>query len=743
MFGIRSDVVASSLVVMVGLAVGQAHGQNLVSNGDFSANAAQFTNFPGYLGDGLGPDNPASIPNWQTSGSNGAGTGINGTLAPGTQSPFAPANNIPSYLFMQGDQTATQAIITPTAGDICILSFQAAARNAYGNAGLAAWGDNSQSAGIGIGSLNQTSFQSYSLIFQGTGGSQTIQFQSSGSGDHTSDLTNVAVVDVGGPAAFWTGSASGNLGGPDLNWGGGTAAFSTALTAANGTLYFGDNSISSLQVSNTALNVIPGAVTSGTLQFINNYLNYSLTSSDGTGITGSAAIEQSGIATTTLAGTNTYTGGTVINAGLLDIGSAAALGTGPVAVNGGQLLLDQTSGTLANNLTLAGNPAGPYGSGALVFHGSQAVTLSGTVTLAGNTQIGNYTAGTTVTFANTVSGSGGLVAAGPGTLALRASNTYTGGTTIQAGTLNFSAGGLSTGPVVFSGGTLQYASGNVQDVSAQIQNSTAAITVDTNGNNVPFISGLSSSNVGGLTKLGAGMLVLGGANSYSGATTIAGGTLQMATVNPPPTLLNGSFQSPNIGADNYVYYSSLSVSQTQSFVWTSSGNSLNTGTNQGGALVNSSTAWGYTMPYPSGSQAFSLQDNSTLDQSLYFLPGTYMLAWSQASRAGQVNPYWFQLNGTNVGSEYAIGNTSWTSTSATFAIYTAGTYTIGFSGTTTPPGDESVGLDDMLLSAVAPQLPASLRSTSPLAPPGTLTAAPRPSARFPGPPAGWCSTAGP
>ena len=112
------------------------------------------------------------------------------------------------------------------------------------------------------------------------------------------------------------------------------------------------------------------------------------------------------------------------------------------------------------------------------------------------------------------------------------------------------------------------------------------------------------------------------------------------------------------------------------------------------------------MPYPSGSQAFSLQDNSTLDQSLYFLPGTYMLAWSQASRAGQVNPYWFQLNGTNVGSEYAIGNTSWTSTSATFAIYTAGTYTIGFSGTTTPPGDESVGLDDMLLSAVAPQLPA-------------------------------------
>ena len=136
----------------------------------------------------------------------------------------------------------------------------------------------------------------------------------------------------------------------------------------------------------------------------------------------------------------------------------------------------------------------------------------------------------------------------------------------------------------------------------------------------------------------------------------------------------------------------MSAGQKTAFIWTSTGNN---GT--GGALLNNSTAWGYSMPYPVGSQAFSLQENSTLSQSIYFpSAGSYTINWSQASRSGQNNPYWFQLNGSNVGSEYSTTNTAWTPASDTFTVGSAGNYTIGFLGTAT--SDNSVGLANISIT---------------------------------------------
>ena len=215
-----------------GAAVTQAQGPNLVQNGDFSANAASFVTWPGYVGGG---SNPNSINNWTTSGGNGGGTGVNGTLAPGG-SPFAPANNVPSFLLMQGDQTASQAIGT-AAGYVYGFNFSAAARN--GNtSGLTVYADNTTAANLTIadGSLNQNNFVNYAFAFTATG-AQTIQFNSSGLGDHTSDVTNVSVCDISG---VWQGNASGTLGSSDLNFAAGNLSFGGA-TALTNTLYFGDS----------------------------------------------------------------------------------------------------------------------------------------------------------------------------------------------------------------------------------------------------------------------------------------------------------------------------------------------------------------------------------------------------------------------------------------------------------------------------------------------------------------------
>ena len=88
-----------------------------------------------------------------------------------------------------------------------------------------------------------------------------------------------------------------------------------------------------------------------------------------------------------------------------------------------------------------------------------------------------------------------------------------------------STGALSSGALSFFGGTLQYSAVNTTDYSTRILSSGSAISIDTNGQNVTFASGLSSTNVGGLSKIGLGALTLTGSSSFSGSTTINGGTL--------------------------------------------------------------------------------------------------------------------------------------------------------------------------------------------------------------------------
>jgi autotransporter-associated beta strand protein/T5SS/PEP-CTERM-associated repeat protein len=142
--------------------------------------------------------------------------------------------------------------------------------------------------------------------------------------------------------------------------------------------------------------------------------------------------------------------------------------------------------------------------------------------------VANFT--DTLTLAADISGTGTLSKAGSGTLTLTGNNSFSGGTTVTGGLINFMAGNLGTGTITLNGGGLQWAAGNTSDISGQL----AAIgaggaAFDTNGNNVSFAAALSGA--GGITKAGGGTLTLSAASSYGGATTVNAGTLQAGAVN--------------------------------------------------------------------------------------------------------------------------------------------------------------------------------------------------------------------
>ncbi|MEI6713394.1 MAG: autotransporter-associated beta strand repeat-containing protein, partial [Verrucomicrobiota bacterium] len=230
----------------------------------------------------------------------------------------------------------------------------------------------------------------------------------------------------------------------------------------------------------------------------------------------------------TLGGSNTFTGGVTINAGSLILGSSLALNVttpnavtfGPGAVSGTELRLSGSSvtiGTLSSDAT----PGSPMIQNANATAATLVVSQGSASTFAGVIQDG---AG---------GGSLSLGKSGLGTLTLSGSNSYTGLTTISAGTLalgssNALAGG---GSVTFGGGALLFGTSGATYVNQVTGSGTSVVQVDSNGNNGVWTGVIDTTNSGGLTKLGAGVLTLSGSNGFTGVTTISAGTLSLASNN--------------------------------------------------------------------------------------------------------------------------------------------------------------------------------------------------------------------
>jgi autotransporter-associated beta strand protein len=187
----------------------------------------------------------------------------------------------------------------------------------------------------------------------------------------------------------------------------------TSSVTVNGRLVFAFSSSQTIDglngspsgvVDTVAANPTPATLTVGAANGSGDYAGLVQDSS------GVLSFAKNGTGTQILSGANTYSGGTTLSGGTLTVGNKSALGTGPLSMAAGTTLsfLSANNFTLANNVVISGDP----------FFTPPAGT---TQTLAGVISDGS-TPGT-------------LDMLGPGTLALTRANTYTGGTTVAAGTL--------------------------------------------------------------------------------------------------------------------------------------------------------------------------------------------------------------------------------------------------------------------------------------------------------------------
>ena len=220
--------------------------------------------------------------------------------------------------------------------------------------------------------------------------------------------------------------------------------------------------------------------------------------------------------------------------------------------------LVQADGTL--DMLTSGNIGGLSGVGLVTNSGAVAITLTvGNSGLSGDFSgvIRNGAGAATVALSKTSTG----------IQTLSGANTHSGGTSASGGTLNINnASALGTGTLTINGGNIDNSSAaslTLTPNNAQAWNNdftfigskslnlgAGAVTMGggrtvTVLTNTLSVGGVISGSGFGLTKSGAGMLVLSGANTYSGATAVNGGAL---IVNSPGSLASGSAVTVNTGA---------------------------------------------------------------------------------------------------------------------------------------------------------------------------------------------------
>jgi fibronectin-binding autotransporter adhesin len=461
-----------------------------------------------------------------------------------------------------------------------------------------------------------------------TSATGTVAVGTAGTLAGTGTIGGATSLTGGGVINLNAGTIAGGLAVTGGNWNG-TGTVGGAVTASSGilTLGSGSNLTANGGVAVTGTGSIAGTGT------VTGNINYT----SGTGSTfagviagsGKSVTMNSGGTTLTLGGANTYTGGTTITAGTLAVnGSTSATGTVAVGTAGtlagtgtvggnatltGNGIINLAAGRIAGTLAITGGNWNGTGSvtgqvtsssGALTFGSNSTLTAPTGLLVSGGTIAGsssstinsslNYTSSSASTFAGTIAGAGNTVTVdnSGGSLTLTGTNSYTGATTVTAGTLavngstasgsavqvntggTLAGTGTVNGNTTVTGGTVDLTGGTIGGtltvngtggtfngsgtVAGQVTSSSGTFTIGSGasliattgvnvtggsiaaGNasstitgNVDYTSATSSTFGGviagsGKTLIlnnGAATLTLGGANTYTGATTVDAGTL--------------------------------------------------------------------------------------------------------------------------------------------------------------------------------------------------------------------------
>ncbi|TBR29594.1 MAG: autotransporter domain-containing protein [Reyranella sp.] len=213
-----------------------------------------------------------------------------------------------------------------------------------------------------------------------------------------------------------------------------------------------------------------------------------------------------GAGTVALGGVNTYGGWTSIGSD----SRLALVGNGSIAQSAGVAFL--TSGSF----DISGS-SGNQTIQSLIGLAGTTVNLGANTLALGTASLSN--------FGGVIQGSGGLLKQGSGTLTLSGQNTYSGGTTVNAGTLSISSDGNlgnTGGMLSLDGGALQTTAKLTSARSIMLGGGGGTISPDA-GTTLTLTGPVGGA--GGLTMAGAGTLALTGANTYAGGTGVTAGAL--------------------------------------------------------------------------------------------------------------------------------------------------------------------------------------------------------------------------
>jgi len=368
-------------------------------------------------------------------------------------------------------------------------------------------------------------------------------------------------------------------------------------------------------------------------------------------IPGTGGLLKSGSGTWTLSGTNSYTGDTLVNSGTLNLGSTTAM----------QNSTFDTQTGVVGTLSLGSLTSVTFGG----LKGSNNLSLSNTASAAVALTVGGNNQSTT--FSGVLSGPGSLTKSGTGTLILNGSNSYAGASTVSNGTLQI-GDGVTDGSIASSSGITN----NGALVFNLVGNQTCA----------------NISGTGSLTKSGASTLTLTGSNSYSGATSIASGTLQIGDGT------TGSFPSTSGITVSSGATLALNLAGTGAF-----GNAITTLGAQGTAIVtvlgSGTTTFSNNIIGPgslnqSGSGTTILTGNDTYAGPTNITNGVLQLNYQYAAYYSTLNPsannaLAFGTNAVTIGGLAGSGAFALTTTSGTGVTLSIGNNNVDttFTGTIT------------------------------------------------------------
>ena len=332
--------------------------------------------------------------------------------------------------------------------------------------------------------------------FQITGGAVTGTGTLTSSSDYDIQGGTISPILAGNVSLIKTGQGAATVSSPAYT---GTTSISAGALTFSGALAGGNYVISGGSLNIGALSRAIGTfqLTGGTVSgngTLTSSANYNVRSGAISSVLGGGAtigLNKTGDGTVMLTNTNTFTGLTTISAGTLQFGG------GPRPV----------TGSVAGNIALGAG-------GTLSISRSNAVAFASQLSGSGMLSLPGY--GTvTMTGANSFSGSIGIT---------HGALDYSGNSILPAGNYTIAGGVLNIGSLSHSIGAFQVGSGGTVTGTGTLTSNAA---YDVRGGTVAV--NLAGNSIA-LTKSGSTAAVLTGANSYTGRTTVTGGTLELGPI---------------------------------------------------------------------------------------------------------------------------------------------------------------------------------------------------------------------